>query len=143
MKEEQRSKAGAPDTFGPRIIIADDHEWIRRILVEIVRQTLPSAVIVDTEDGLQALKAFEDGSCQFLISNHLMPKMDGMSLIRAVRQISPQMPILMVSVKPEASADAMDAGANWFLSKDKIMEHLPPLLLRYAREGAVNPSTAA
>ena len=132
-----------PAASALRIIVADDHEWIRTILVEIVRQTLPSADIVAADDGLQALAAFENGGCHFLISNHMMPKMDGMSLIRAVRRTSPDLPILMVSVKPEARADAMESGANWFLAKDKIMEHLPPLLHRYARVDAVDSSAAA
>ena len=115
----------------PRIIIADDHEWIRHILVDVVRQTLPTAEIIATEDGLQALRAYRDKGCDFLISNHSMPQLDGEGLIRAVREQAPMLPILMVSVRPEAKLDAMTAGANWFLLKEDIMERMPPLLLHY------------
>ena len=47
-----------------------------------------------------------------------------------MREHAPRLPILMVSVKPEAKVDAMAAGANWFLVKEQIMESMPPLLLR-------------
>ena len=115
-----------------RIIVADDHEWILQILIDVVRQTLPTAVIIATADGVQALSAYQNGGCDFLISNHSMPRMDGSGLVRAVREDAPTLPILMVSVRPEAKVDAMTAGANWFLLKEHIMERMPPLLLRYA-----------
>ena len=120
----------------PRIIVADDHVWIRQILVDVVRQTVPTAEIVATEDGLQALEAYRAGECNFLISNHCMPRLDGLGLVRTVREHAPTLPILMVSVKPEAEADAVTAGASWFLLKEQIMERMPPLLLRYAEPGA-------
>ena len=119
----------------PRIIVADDHEWIRRILVDIVRQTLPQADVAVTEDGLQAMEAFHEKGADFLVTNHAMPHLDGMGLIQRIRRESPALPILMVSVHPEARADAMAAGADWFLSKNQIMEEMPPLLYRCLRPG--------
>ena len=116
-----------------RIIVADDHEWIRQILVDVVRQTLPTAEIVATEDGAQALVAYRQGGCDFLVTNHCMPHLDGEGLIRTLRPAAPDLPILMVSVKPEAKADAMSAGANWFLTKEQIVEWMPPLLLQHVR----------
>lgn len=110
--------------------MADDHEWIRLILVDIVRQTLPHATIIETVDGAKALAEYQAGGADFLISNHCMPHLDGPSLIGEVRRHEPDLPILMVSVNPQAEKDALAAGANWFLRKEQIVEHLPPLLLR-------------
>ncbi len=116
-----------------RIIVTDDHEWIRQILVQVVQQTLPAAEVVETEDGLAALKAYRSGRCDFLITNHSMPHLDGAELIRLVRQETPGLPIVMVSVKPEVESEALAAGATWFLTKTQIMERLPNLLLRHTR----------
>ena len=121
-----------PASAIPRIIVADDHEWIREILVKVVEQTLPEAEIIAVEDGKKALEAYHEGGCDFLISNHAMPVMDGFDLIRGVRASAPTLPILMVSVKWQAVVDAQLAGANWFLTKEQIMERMPHLLLRYA-----------
>ena len=117
----------------PRIIVADDHEWIRVILVQLIHDVLPTATIVDTEDGLQALKAYRHGRCDFLVSNHRMPHLDGMELIKQVRKHAPGLPIVMVSAHPEARSDAMAAGANWFLTKDQIPLQLPALLIEHVR----------
>ena len=124
-----------PATDPLRIIVADAHEWIRTILVEVVRQTLRTAEVVATGDGLEALEAFRSGECHFLVSDHSLPHMDGVTHIGIVRAEAPELPIVMVSTKPEERADATAAGANWFLTKDQIMEHLPKLLLRYASTG--------
>ena len=133
-----RSEKGEPGE-GCRVIVADDHEWIRQILAEVVRQTLPAATLVETEDGLQAFQAYQNGGCDFLVTNHLMPHMDGMDLIRQVRKHAPELPILMVSIKPEAKVDAMAAGATWFLHKEQIMEEMPRLLVVHCTKGRRTP----
>ena len=124
----------------PRVIVADDQEWILQILGQVTRQTLPLAEVVQVVDGRQALEAYQNGRCDFLVTNHTMPNMDGLELIRAVRAQSPALPIVMVSVHPEVASDAVEAGANWFLTKEQIMERLPALLQAHTRGGAAGPS---
>ena len=118
-----------------RIIVADDHEWIRTILVNVVTDTLPAAEVIAVEDGLQALEAFQQGGASFLVSNHSMPRMDGAALVSKVREQAADLPIVMVSAQPEAEIDALEAGANWFLRKEQIMEHLPRLLHQHVGKG--------
>ena len=98
--------------------------------MDVVRQTLPQADVAVATDGLQAMDAFHEKGADFLVTNHAMPHLDGMGLIQRIRREKPELPILMVSVHPEASVDAMAAGANWFLSKTQIMEEMPVLLRR-------------
>lgn len=116
---------------GSRVILADDHEWILQILTQVVQDTLPTAEVVAVKDGGEALEQYQRGGCDFLVTNHQMPHMDGATLIRQVRAQAPTLPILMISVKPEAKPEALAAGANWFLAKDQIMEHLPALLRQH------------
>ena len=121
-----------PDATSPaRVIVADDHEWILNILTQVVRDTLPMADVIAVQDGQEALDAYRQGGCNFLVSDHLMPRMDGPTLVRLVRAQAPGLPIVMVSVKPEVKGEALAAGANWFLAKDQITEHLPGLLRQY------------
>lgn len=119
----------------PRIVVADDHEWIRQIVAQVTRETLPLAEVVETADGAQALEAYRRGPCDFLITNHAMPHMDGPQLVRTVRAESAELPILMVSIHPSVNIEALEAGANWFLTKEQIMECMPPLLLGHTRGG--------
>ena len=115
----------------PRVIVVDDHEWILEIAVEIVRQTLSQAVIVTAKDGLEALGKFQSGGADFVVTNHHMPHMDGATLIHELRALAPDLPIVMISVNPDAKYDAMAAGADWFLTKEQLMEKMPPLLLTH------------
>lgn len=117
-----------------RVIVVDDQEWIREIAAQVVRQTLPNAQLIVATDGLEALMAFRQGGADFVVTNHHMPRMDGAILIGELRHLAPDLPIVMISVHPEAQADAEAAGANWFLQKDQIMELLPALLLDALRE---------
>ena len=122
----------------PRIVIADDHEWIRQILGQVTRDTLPLAEVVETTDGQRALDAYRRKACDFLVTNHAMPNMDGLELIRTLRPEAPALPILMVSIHPSVQKEALEAGANWFLTKEQIMERMPPLL-RAHTHGGIGP----
>ena len=113
-----------------RVIVVDDHEWIRDIAVQIVRQTLPNADIQVAADGLGALEAFQKEGADFVVTNHHMPHMNGMELTRELRRLTPGLPILMISIDPTAKADAASAGTDWFLTKEQLMEHMPPILRR-------------
>ena len=117
-----------------RVIVVDDAEWIRDIAAQVVRQTLPRAEIIVKNDGLEALMAFQQGGADFVVTNHCMPHMNGMELIQELRQVAPNLPVVMISVHPEAKKDAEAAGANWFLQKEHILEGIPRLLLSALRE---------
>ena len=124
-----------PSDRPPRVIVADDHEWILQIVAQVTRDTLPLAEVVETTDGEQALEAYRQKPCDFLVTNHAMPKMDGAALIRTLRQENADLPILMVSIHPSAEADAKAAGATWFLTKEQIMERMPPILREHTHGG--------
>ncbi len=124
--------AEPPLPRAPRIIVADDHQWIRQALVRMVIETLPTAEIIEAADGLEALQAYQQGGADFLVTDHQMPRMDGMTLVRRVRETAPNLPTLMVSVNADARTDALAAGATWFLSKEEIGARLPELLRGHA-----------
>ena len=122
-----------------RVIVVDDHEWIREIAAQIVRQTLPFAEVVVRKDGLEALVAYLEGGADFVVTNHNMPRMNGMDLIKELHGHAPDLPIVMISVNPAAKADAEAAGANWFLTKQQLMEGMPRLLLDHVK-GIARPA---
>ena len=101
-------------------------------MVRMVIEILPTAEIIEAADGLEALQAYQKDGADFLVTDHQMPRIDGMTLIRRVRERAPDLPILMVSVNSHAKTDALAAGATWFLSKEEIGARLPELLRGYA-----------
>ena len=115
----------------PRILVADEREWIRRLLVQVINQTLPAAAVIQTRDGAQAYRAYQYGGCHLLLTNHNMPGMDGLTLIRQVRRHAATLPIWMVANEPEVDRAAQAAGATGSLRQEDIATRLPALLQQH------------
>ncbi len=103
----------------PRVLVVDDSITVR----EVERQLLTAQgyevdVAVDGQDGWHALRA---KPYDLLVSDVDMPRMNGIELIRAVRQDPrfQQLPIIIVSYKDreEDRLQGFDAGANAYLTK--------------------------
>jgi CheY-like chemotaxis protein len=79
----------------PRILVVDDDATIR----ESIRLVLESVGIetVPAENGERALEAFSQSSCDGAIVDLIMPGMGGLETVRALRQKSPDLPIIVVS----------------------------------------------
>ena len=115
----------------PRIIVADEREWIRRLVVKVISQTLPHAAVIETRDGSQAYRACQHGGCHLLLTNHNMPGMDGLSLIRQARRHATRLPIWIIANEPEIERAALAAGATGSLRNEAITTDLPVLLRQH------------
>jgi two-component system, chemotaxis family, chemotaxis protein CheY len=95
---------------------------MRMILLEILR-ALGCRDIFQAEDGAQAIQVVRTHNIDIVITDLMMRPMDGVSLIRALRNApdSPNrfIPIIMVTGHTTQSrvAEARDAGVNEFLAK--------------------------
>src|SRR5690606_22912092 len=84
-----------PRLVGARILIADDDLGIRKSLAELLAG---EGCIVETAgDGAEALARIDQGSFDVVISDVVMPNMDGYELFTAVRERHPQLPVLMMT----------------------------------------------
>ncbi len=65
------------------------------------------------------LEAMQKGSCDLVISDVCMPEMDGLELLKAVKKIKPQLPVLLITGYGEVplAVEAVKAGAADFLEK--------------------------
>lgn len=109
----------------PKVIIADDDEGVRDVLVSITRNTLPSAIISVAANGKEALGFYRRHGADLLISNFQMPEMSGPQLVEIVRGFDQNLPIIMVSGAPEAQAAGEKAGISQFVNKYDMIEYLP------------------
>ncbi|HWB58194.1 MAG TPA: response regulator [Chthoniobacteraceae bacterium] len=109
----------------PNILIADDDEGVRELLTAVVRRTLPGSTIVAVENGRQALDFYRQHGADLVISNFMMPEMNGPSLVRELRDSHDDVPIIMVSGSPKAEVAGMAAGVDCFIHKLDIMAELP------------------
>jgi CheY-like chemotaxis protein len=85
------------------ILLVDDELHVRRLIqIVLLREGFQ---VVEAEDGLDALSALRElkGECSLIISDVIMPRMDGITLCRQVRKEFSWIPILLISGnEPEA-----------------------------------------
>ena len=92
-----------------KILLAEDDGELRQLFQHVLTKNGYTAVGVS--NGLEALEALERGYFDLLISDIMMPKMDGYELVRSIRDAGLTTPILMITAK-----DAFDDMRQGFLS---------------------------
>jgi putative nucleotidyltransferase with HDIG domain len=100
-----------------RILIVDDEELICRLLAQ--RLTSEGYVCVTANNGREALSHFYKDTFSLIISDIRMPEMDGIELLKRVKDLNPNMMVIMVTAYPELdmAVEAMRLGAYDFIIK--------------------------
>ncbi|MFO7784871.1 MAG: response regulator, partial [Desulfatiglandales bacterium] len=107
-------------TVSPRkILVADDNELIIKILQNILESE--NYLTLTAKDGLEALRLALQEKPDLIITDLLMPKMDGLTLVKKLKsQLATRyIPIIMLTAKDEADLElkGIDAGADEYLTK--------------------------
>jgi len=100
-----------------RILIVDDEELLCRLLAQRLKGEGYSCVTAN--NGREALGHFYKDTFSLIISDIKMPEMDGIELLKRVRDLNPKMMVIMVTAYPEIdmAVEAMRLGAYDFLIK--------------------------
>lgn len=103
-----------------KILVVDDMSTMRRVIKSILNQ-LGYSNIDEAENGKEALSKLSSGDYGLLLTDWNMPEMDGLSLIKAIRQ-DPKLrdlPAMMITAeaKKENVLEALKAGANNYVVK--------------------------
>ena len=117
-----------------RILIADDHAIVREGLEAILSAQPDLALVGSATNGLEAVSLAAQLNPDVILIDLVMPKMDGLAAIQAIRAADPQACILVLTsfADDERVFPAIKAGALGYLLKDT----LPQDLLRAIREVA-------
>ncbi len=78
-----------------RILVAEDERAVREFVLRALNHQGHEVVAV--EDGLQALEALDRESFDLLLTDIVMPGMDGIALALRLRRDRPDLPILLMS----------------------------------------------
>ncbi|HET8779484.1 MAG TPA: response regulator transcription factor, partial [Agromyces sp.] len=124
-----------------RILLADDDDQLQRAL----RITLAARGydIVQARDGAEAIDLAANAHPDLILLDLGMPKVDGIDVIRAVRAWS-KVPILVLSGRTDSSekVDALDAGADDYVTKPFAMDELLARIRARARSGSGDADAA-
>jgi CheY-like chemotaxis protein len=117
------------------ILCVDDNEQslsVRKVMLETRGYR-----VIACSDGARALEDFSKGGVDLVLSDLVMPNMDGIELINRIKAISPDTPAILFSGKIETNQ--RDTRADVFLPKGafapaELLERIRILLLR--KQGA-------
>lgn len=100
-----------------RLLLAEDEKALSKALVTILERNNYSVDAVN--DGQAALDYLEADNYDGVILDIMMPKVDGITVLKTIRSKGSRIPILMLTAKAEVDDKVLglDAGANDYLTK--------------------------
>ncbi|HOK53455.1 MAG TPA: sigma-54 dependent transcriptional regulator [Armatimonadota bacterium] len=114
-----------------RILIADDEPNIRRVIEAVL--TKDGYEVISAENGKRALDAVSTNTdIDVLISDLIMPDINGVELLEAARQINPSISVIMITAHGtiKSAVDAMRLGAFDYITKPFDMDELKLVVKR-------------
>ncbi|HSW47300.1 MAG TPA: response regulator [Phycisphaerae bacterium] len=127
-----------------KILLVDDSRTIRNIQKGVLAQ-LGYTDIAEAADGLEALDAVKAHRPDLILVDWNMPNMDGITLVRQLRQTDKMLPIIMVTTEAERSRviEALRAGVNNYVVKPFTPQTLSEKIQQTAaKAGLTTPATA-
>ena len=109
-----------------RILIADDHEIIRKGLKEILIEEFPLASLEEACDGEMLVNKAMSAEWDIIISDIAMPGVNGIDALRRLKKHVPKIPVLLLSIHPESQYTKwiLKLGASGYLSKESATKEL-------------------
>jgi DNA-binding NarL/FixJ family response regulator len=102
-----------------RILIADDHELIRRGLVSALADRPDWSIVAEAADGRQACELAARLAPDIAVLDLTMPELNGLDATREIRAATPKTRILIVTAheSEQLIRDVLDAGAMGYVLK--------------------------
>ncbi len=129
---------GKPGHLG-RVLVVDDDLGMRKACTRML--STEGWVVVSAEHGRAGVDAMRDGREQFdcVVSDVHMPELDGFGLIREIRQLDDDLPVLLMTGDPtlDGAVRAIDNGAVSYIVKPFDQETLASAVARAARRHGI------
>ena len=123
-----------------RILIAEDEKDLREVTVK--RLKAEGFGVDGCGDGKEVLEYLEAADYSLVILDIMMPRMDGLTALKKIRQMGNPVPVLLLTAK-DAVADrvaGLDTGADDYLTKPYAFEELLARIRALARRNSTEKS---
>ncbi|PSR09906.1 MAG: response regulator [Candidatus Arcticimaribacter sp.] len=109
-----------------KILIIEDEEPIRRVLVKILTEENNEFVLSEAVDGKQGIKLINDEEFDLILCDIKMPKMDGLEVLEQAKKSGISTPFIMLTGhgNVETAVHAMKVGAYDFIPKPPDLNRL-------------------
>ena len=109
-----------------KILIIEDEEPIRRVLVKILTEENSAFILSEAVDGKQGIKLINDEEFDLILCDIKMPKMDGLEVLEQAKKSGISTPFIMLTGhgNVETAVHAMKVGAYDFIPKPPDLNRL-------------------
>jgi len=109
-----------------RVLVVEDQTVLREGLISILSFQPDIEVVGQAEDGIEALELVEQTKPEVILLDLVMPRQDGMTTIPKIKEIAPEVGILVLTSFAEGDRvfQAIKAGALGYLLKDSTRDQL-------------------
>jgi NarL family two-component system response regulator LiaR len=129
-----------------RLLIVDDHKVVRQGLRFLLQHESDIEIVGEAADGEQAIAMVRQHVPSVVLLDLLMPKMDGLTALRSIKEISPSTQVIILTSHQgdEELFDAIKAGALSYVLKTAGVDVVVESVRAAARgESLLDPSVAA
>jgi two-component system chemotaxis response regulator CheY len=123
-----------PSFQNKRILVVDDSQTMRMFLFFHVTKLLPGVQLIEAVNGMDAIEKLKRQDVDLILTDMNMPELDGVGVIRAVRQVlKKDTPIILITTKGEHqdSERGLALGANGYLTKPLNILEFREQILKY------------
>lgn len=133
-KEVRKEKIEEHKNEKEYIYVVDDEQLILDLIADCLEEV--GYKVRTFLDGDEVLTAIEDDTPDIIVSDINMPKLDGLSMIKKLKEININTPVVFVSayVTKEAVMTGLESGAHYFLEKPFDEKYLISLVASICKE---------
>ncbi|CAM3515796.1 response regulator transcription factor [Arcobacter aquimarinus] len=121
-----------------KILIVEDEKRLAQLLKEAISDSFYKVVIA--KDGVEGLKKYKTFKPDIIITDIMMPKLDGLDMTIKIKEIDSTIPIIILSAHSdkEKLLKAIDVGINKYFIKpfdpDEVIEHIKKLSTKIEKQ---------
>jgi two-component system, NarL family, invasion response regulator UvrY len=115
-----------PQLQPTRILLVDDHQIVRAGLAQFIVEQRDLKVAGEAASGDEAIRLIREHEFDVVMLDISMPDKNGIDTLRVIKQMKPELHVLVMSGYPEThyAVNMLRAGANGYLSKDAPPEEM-------------------
>ncbi len=130
-----------------KVLLIDGNEEFRSMIQEEIEKSSEFCVMASVGSGTEALKLVEEEVPDLIVTDVILPGLDGFSLIKRLReQVGQEIHVIFLSAfcGDQAVKEAMDLGASYFLSKpcmaDALLDRMHAAFQESKEEESYHPA---
>jgi DNA-binding NarL/FixJ family response regulator len=128
-----------------RVLVADDHAIVRRGLKLILSEEFERVVVGEAQNGKELIEQIEKDDWEVVVLDITMPGRSGLDLLKEIKRLRPQLPVLILSMHSEDqfAVRAFKAGAAGYMTKENAPEELVKAIKKVLAGGKYVSATLA